>query len=381
VRSRWRRYTENVKRGAQIAAVSACGLTGLFCAVVLAVAPAADADEGTTGATTASPATTTSTTPTVPTIGTTTTTTPTAPPPLLNQPKVIVAGVTVGGTLVGGLTGYEARELVRQRFSKPITLVVAPGAKHVATPQELGAASHLTEAIKLAVRVRRAGFVVPLKVDVPRAKVERLVARLAKRYHREPVDARLKLRNLRPFVTEDHPGRRLQEVIAAREIVRALKTHDRMPLELPFDEIKPEVTTADLGEAIVIRRDSKRLLLYRIARAPKLIRTFHIATGRSDYPTPIGKFEIINKQADPWWYPPTTSAWAEGKEPVPPGPGNPLGTRWMGISSPYVGIHGTPVAASIGYSASHGCIRMLIPQVEWLFTKVDVGTPVFIVSA
>ena len=57
------------------------------------------------------------------------------------------------------------------------------------------------------------------------------------------------------------------------------------------------------------------------------------------------------------------------------------GTRWMGLSAPYVGIHGTPDAASIGYSASHGCIRMLIPQVEWLFTQVDVGTPVFIVAA
>ena len=68
-------------------------------------------------------------------------------------------------------------------------------------------------------------------------------------------------------------------------------------------------------------------------------------------------------------------------KPIPPGPGNPLGTRWMGISSPYVGIHGTPDAASIGYSASHGCVRMLIPQVEWLFERVEVGTPVFIVAA
>ncbi len=66
---------------------------------------------------------------------------------------------------------------------------------------------------------------------------------------------------------------------------------------------------------------------------------------------------------------------------MPPGAGNPLGTRWMGISSPYVGIHGTFNAWSIGYSASHGCVRMLIPEVEWLFVRVDVGTPVFIVRA
>jgi lipoprotein-anchoring transpeptidase ErfK/SrfK len=52
----------------------------------------------------------------------------------------------------------------------------------------------------------------------------------------------------------------------------------------------------------------------------------------------------------------------------------------MGLSSPGVGIHGTPDAASIGYSASHGCIRMRISDAEWLFTKVDIGTTVFIVS-
>ena len=63
---------------------------------------------------------------------------------------------------------------------------------------------------------------------------------------------------------------------------------------------------------------------------------------------------------------------------MPPGPGNPHGTRWMGLSAPYVGIHGTPDDASIGYSASHGCIRMHVPDAEWLFDHVDYGTPVVI---
>ena len=64
---------------------------------------------------------------------------------------------------------------------------------------------------------------------------------------------------------------------------------------------------------------------------------------------------------------------------MPPGPNNPLGTRWMGISSPGIGIHGTDEPASIGYSDSHGCIRMQVPQAEWLFDHVDIGTPVYIV--
>ena len=65
---------------------------------------------------------------------------------------------------------------------------------------------------------------------------------------------------------------------------------------------------------------------------------------------------------DPWWIPPPDSKWAQGAKPIPPGPGNPLGTRWMGLSAPYVGIHGTPDAASLGYSQSHGCIRMAISR-------------------
>ena len=85
-------------------------------------------------------------------------------------------------------------------------------------------------------------------------------------------------------------------------------------------------------------------------------------------------------QRNPWWYPPA-SVLGRGSRARAARPGNPLGTRWMGISSPDVGIHGTPDAASIGYSASHGCIRMLIPEVEWLFERVEMGTPVFIVPA
>jgi lipoprotein-anchoring transpeptidase ErfK/SrfK len=50
----------------------------------------------------------------------------------------------------------------------------------------------------------------------------------------------------------------------------------------------------------------------------------------------------------------------------------------MGLSAPGVGIHGTPDDASIGYSASHGCIRMHIPDAEWLFHHVQIGTPVVI---
>ena len=382
-----------VNRGPKIVAFSACAAAGLLSAVMLSAAPIAGAEEGTTtGASTGSTGAATTTAPTVPTTTAPTTTAPTTtaptrtvPPPVTIArppgPKLIAAGVTVGGTLVGGLTPTEAREIVKQRFGRPLTLVMASGKKIIVRPRELGAASHLTEAIKLAARVKRPGFVVPLKVDVPRSNVERFVTAIAKRTRRAPVDATLKLRKFVPFATRDAPGRRLKRVIATRAIVHALKIHERQPVVLPFEELKPAVTQDMLGNAIVIRRGSNRLLFYHVGSAPKLIRSFGIATGRSQYPTPLGEFEVVNKQLHPWWYPPAGSDWAKDAKPIPPGPGNPLGTRWMGLSAPYVGIHGTPDAASIGYSASHGCIRMLIPQVEWLFTQVDVGTSVFVVDS
>ncbi len=217
----------------------------------------------------------------------------------------------------------------------------------------------------------------PLRVDVSKARLEGFLAGIARETDRKPVDAELRLRNFQPVAKKSAPGRRLMQLVAFQKLSLAIRKHERT-YKLPYQELKPATTEKDLGHVIVIKRDSRTLLYFN---GLKLKRSFRIATGQSSYPTPIGEYEVINMQRNPWWYPPEGSAWAEGAEPVPPGPGNPLGTRWMGISAPYVGIHGTPDAASIGYSASHGCIRMLIPQVEWLFEQVEVGTPVFIVRA
>ena len=129
---------------------------------------------------------------------------------------------------------------------------------------------------------------------------------------------------------------------------------------------------------IVIHRGVNRLFFYN---GTHLVRIFPVATGQAAWPTPLGHFQIVVKWKNPWWYPPTQDAWARGLKPVPPGPGNPLGTRWMGLSAPGVGIHGTSEPWSIGHSESHGCIRMQIPAAEWLFTRVRIGTPVFIVPS
>ena len=134
----------------------------------------------------------------------------------------------------------------------------------------------------------------------------------------------------------------------------------------------PRTREAFVGKIVI---DISKFRL-RLIRDGKVVRTYKIAVGQAAYPTPVGKFYVVNKESDPTWTPPKGSAWAKGLGPIPPGPGNPLGTRWIGTSAPAVGIHGTPVPRSIGTRASHGCIRMRIPDVEALYKEVAVGMPV-----
>ena len=109
------------------------------------------------------------------------------------------------------------------------------------------------------------------------------------------------------------------------------------------------------------------------------MRTFRVATGQAIYPTPAGLWHIMDKQRNPWWYPPTYDAWAKGLKPVPPGPVEPARHALDGPERARRRLSTARDApTSIGYSASHGCIRMQVPDAEWLFEHVHVGTPVVI---
>jgi hypothetical protein len=331
-------------------------------ASAFAVAATAGADTGTTTTTTEPPPTTEPPTE------------PTEPPPP-PTPAPIAFGVTVGGVKVGGLMPNAAIPVVKRAFARPLVLVVSPTRKIRLTPSAIDARPNVPKAIRRA-RVARPGATVPLDVDVSRARVRTYLERLGRKFDRKPVDARLVLRGVKPKAVPSEEGRHLKRLLNARAVRASLKTNARAPIRLAFDMLEPKVASVDLGTAVVILRGANRLLYFVDG---KFVRWFGVATGQASFPTPLGNYEIVIKQRNPWWYPPP-SDWAADASPVPPGPGNPLGTRWMGISAPYVGIHGTPDSASIGYSASHGCIRMRIPDAEWLFRHVEVGTPVFIIS-
>jgi lipoprotein-anchoring transpeptidase ErfK/SrfK len=292
-----------------------------------------------------------------------------------DAPAAIPVGVTIGGIQVGGLTPDAAAVAVQQGFQAPLELQV--GSTHVlVTPDVLGATPVVDKAIERAL-VAEPNSAVPLGVSVVPGRPADFVKTLAKRIDRAPVDSKLSLRNLRPWLSKERAGLKLDQRDAIRVIGAALQAGTRTGIVLSEKSVRPKVTRKNFGPVIVIRRHSNRLFLYD---GMKYRRFFAVATGQSQYPTPLGRFRIVVKWKNPWWYPPS-SPWATGQDPIPPGPNNPLGTRWMGLSAPGVGIHGTPSDASIGYSVSHGCIRMHIPEAEWLFNHVDVGTTVFIVSA
>ncbi len=156
-----------------------------------------------------------------------------------------------------------------------------------------------------------------------------------------------------------------------RHVVAAVRRYEKQNKLVPDGIARPALLAATQGK-IIIEKSKFRLRAYRDG---KLIGTFPVAIGQPRFPSPTGTFVVTEKLKNPTWIPPN-SPWAKGLEPIPPGSGNPLGTRWIGTSAPAVGIHGTPQAFTIGTAASHGCIRMRIPDVERLFNYVDVGETV-----
>jgi lipoprotein-anchoring transpeptidase ErfK/SrfK len=294
----------------------------------------------------------------------------------LAAPAALPSGVTIAGVPVGGLRPAAAYSAVRAAFAVPVSLVLNDRMTLVA-PARLGAVAYAKSAVSAAVAAAP-GARVPLRVEVRQGPLRSYLAGVAARTDRAPVDSLFELRNLHPLIHPGTPGVRLDRDAAAQAITRALLAGSRDPVFLPTRDVVPQVSATQFsGPVIVIRRASNVLQLFD---GERLVRTFRVATGQPAYPTPLGRFTIIVRWKNPWWYPPN-DPWAAGEKPTPPGPGNPLGTRWMGLSSPGVGIHGTPKDGSIGYSLSHGCIRMHIPDAEWLFERVEVGTPVYIVAA
>ncbi|MGD0735173.1 MAG: L,D-transpeptidase [Terracidiphilus sp.] len=126
---------------------------------------------------------------------------------------------------------------------------------------------------------------------------------------------------------------------------------------------------ATTKRVIVVSLEDRKLALVEDGQVKKV---YTVAVGKPSTPSPVGTFTIERRVANPTYH-------HEGKT-VPPGPGNPVGTRWMGLSKHGYGIHGTNEPRSIGKAASHGCIRMARVDLEELYPLVAEGDTVELVG-
>ena len=295
-----------------------------------------------------------------------------SPPP---PPLVIADGVQIGSVDVSGLTADQATTAVQTAYFANVALRVGHHGYSVTPHHFHTVLGDLDAAVQTAL-MAPADTNVALTATLDAKLVSKWVKTLAKKTYRAPVAGQVVLRHSRPFFTHAHPGRALRPFPTRMMIQHTILEGTRAVIVAPLRKL--DAASVKSEPVIVIHRGSNRLYLYNGAR---LVRVFPVATGQAAWPTPLGHFEIVVKQKNPWWFPPTQDSWAAGAQPVPPGPNNPLGTRWMGLSAPGVGIHGTDEPWSIGHSESHGCIRMQVPSAEWLYNRVRVGTPVFIIPS
>ena len=296
--------------------------------------------------------------------------------PSAQRTAVVRPGVVIGGVEVGGLSSEKARAAIAWWYNRPLRLVFLGKHRNV-RPAALGARVDIDRAVQRVLKAQPHERL-DLRPRIDAAHLQRYIRVVNSRLTVPPQDATVTLAGVQPVIERGKLGVQIDQATTLRRLEAALAVARRSSvIRAASKSIAPSVTSSDFGPVIVIQRASNELHLYDGAEPWQ---TFPVATGQSIYPTPLGSWHIVDMQRNPWWRPPD-SAWAQGLKPIPPGPGNPLGTRWMGLDAAGVGMHGTPDAASIGYSASHGCIRMRIPDAEWLFDHVNIGTPVFIVDA
>ena len=120
-------------------------------------------------------------------------------------------------------------------------------------------------------------------------------------------------------------------------------------------------TTATARRIVVSLPDRKLV----VVDGERVLARFDVAVGKPSTPSPVGTFTIVNRVVHPTYY--------HSGQVIAPGPGNPVGTRWMGLSLKGYGIHGTDAPQSIGFARSTGCIRLRNADVERLFEHVRTG--------
>jgi lipoprotein-anchoring transpeptidase ErfK/SrfK len=315
-----------------------------------------------------------------------------------SREDLIAEGVTIAGVDVGGMKSHEARVLVRRELQEPLEQpisVVRGRTRFTLSAEDAGVKADVGGMVDEALQASRDGSIfsrvardvtggeedaqVSPRVSYSTAAVEQLVERVEKKLNRPARDAEVSFPSLE--TVKEQKGRRLKAAALEQRIAQALTVPGvERRVRAPVRIIKPKVTQAELTDkypvVLVADRYNFKLRLYRNLELQK---EYTVAVGAVGFDTPAGLYHIQNKAVDPAWSVPNSDWAGDLAGTVVPGgvPENPLKERWLGIYDG-AGIHGTDQTYSLGTAASHGCIRMAIPDVIEVYDQVPVGAPIYI---
>jgi lipoprotein-anchoring transpeptidase ErfK/SrfK len=311
----------------------------------------------------------------------------------------IAQGVEIADVDVGGLNADEARQLIRSEvvepLRKPVT-VTFEDVKYRLSPEKLGVTADLDGMVDRAVEASREGGLpgrliryatggevdeqISPRISYSKEAMDEFIAEVSAQVNREPVDATIEPTPASISPVQSQDGISVDAAELRSRLQALVQDPQHRTVEAPVERVEPSVTTDQLAERypvyLTVDRSSYQLHLYKDL---KLAKTYTVAIGAVGFDTPAGLYHIQNKAVDPPWSVPEADWAGDLAGTVVPGgvPENPLKARWLGIFDG-AGIHGTDDVASLGNAASHGCVRMAIPDVIDLYDQVPVGTPIYI---
>jgi lipoprotein-anchoring transpeptidase ErfK/SrfK len=307
--------------------------------------------------------------------------------------RTLPSGAFIQGVDVGGLKFDEAVAQVRERVEaplhRPMTLTVDEF-KTQASPWDLGYRVDVPAAVRKAMGARSdtvlsrvssqlftaggAPFV-ELRPAWGPGQLDDVLAVAGKIVADAPKDADVDVSTGWVKIVPEKAGKEIDVEASRRAVIDGI-AQGASTVKMVARPIKPQ-SDPTMNKVILVRAGENMLYLYENGQ---IIKQWPVATGASGYLTPEGVHRITQKLVNPSWHNPG-SAWARGlPRVIGPGPNNPLGTRALRLNAPAILIHATANRGSIGYSESHGCIRMTEENEAELFSMVEVGTRVAVVQ-
>lgn len=307
--------------------------------------------------------------------------------------RSLPSGAFIQGVDVGGLRFDEAvarvREKVEAPLHQPITLTVDQFRTQT-SPWDLGYRVDVPAAVRKVMGARSdtvlsrvssqlfssggAPFM-ELKPEWGPGKLDEVVAVAGKIVADAPKDADIDVSTGWVRIVPEKAGKEI-DVEASKQAVITGVTLGDSTVKMVARPIKPAADPT-MSKVILVRAGENMLYLYENGQ---IVKQWPVATGAKGYLTPEGVHRITQKIVNPSWHNPG-SAWARSlPKVIGPGPNNPLGTRALRLDAPAILIHATANRGSIGYSESHGCIRMTEENEAELFSLVEVGTRVAVVQ-